>query len=88
MFDAGPVGIRTGDVVHTDPVVEQTAKIELALVFADRSQRGMFRPFAVPEHFEDVAVDVELYEATEPPRLYRRPFSSSQATLSSMFMFA
>ena len=25
---------------------------------------------------------------TEPPRLYRRPFSSSQATLSSMFMFA
>jgi anti-sigma regulatory factor (Ser/Thr protein kinase) len=27
-------------------------------------------------------------EGTEPPRLYRRLFSSSQATLSSVFMFA
>jgi hypothetical protein len=27
-------------------------------------------------------------DQNEPPRLYRRPFSSSQATLSSMFMFA
>ena len=41
------------------------------------------------------AIDEYIYEnkragtsRTEPPRFYRRPLSSSQATLSSMFMFA
>ena len=31
---------------------------------------------------------IAALKAAEPPRFYRRLFSSSQATLSSVFMFA
>ena len=57
---------------------------------SDASKGGDAKEVRIGVVFEDLPAELILDSnaLTEPPRFYRRLFSSSQATLSSVFMFA
>ena len=52
--------IRTGNLVLANPIVEQAAEVQIALMLTNGRDHRVLEPFKIPQGVQDSALQIEL----------------------------